>query len=782
MRQLNTLMFSQSTLRKAAALGCLSLAGMPLVSAQAAAPNVCTNAGGLNTINTAQTSGDQCVLGGVSASVDVTSTGSLSGADSAIFVVSGSTITNSGTVSGTLYGINVPGPNSLYTGVTNSGTISGGNSGSGAGISVRSGASLGGGIHNLSGGTISGGAGIELTTGANFGGDILNEAGGTITGSTAGIYIIGANAFSSGGITNKGTVYGANTGIVISSTTISSGISNTGTITGGNTGTFIGNGSIIGSMTNSGTITGSLYAMYTDATAVIQADIQNIDGGTIDGRIHLLNGTNFSNGGSLLLPDNTVSTIDGNYTQTGTGALSFGVTSLTSYATLVVNGTADLTASGALVMNVGAGDTLAIGNVLAGVLTAGTLTANALTVTDNSALWNFTAAVNGNAIDITTIAGLTVTDAVADTGSSAASGVATVLDGFVSGSTTPTGDMSTVINALNTLTTDTDVSNAAQQLVPLLNSGVATTTMNANNSGGTRVVHNRLGQLSGLASGDVAPDRYVWAQPFGSWTTQDTRNGVSGNKADTAGLAIGTDANINNDWRLGGAVSYARTGVDTKSSAQDDSLDIETFQGTVYASGTVLGDKTLNLQASVGFNGNDSQRNITFGGLNRIAKADFNSQSTQLGAEMAYTPVALNAKTTLTPVAGVNYSYVYVDGYTETGAGAANLKVEDSSEDALVLSIGGRLAHQMNDDTTLTAHLDVGHDVLADQSSVTSTFTGGGASFQTAGIEPASTVVKGGVGMTMQTQSNLEITAGYDIEARSGFDNQSLSVKLRWPF
>ena len=502
-------------------------------------------------------------------------------------------------------------------------------------------------------------------------------------------------------------------------------------------------------------------------------------------RLNLHDGVNIttstlSNAGTVGIVDGTSTTITGGYTQATGGVLETGVSSRTSYGVLNVTGTADFTASGVINLKVSPTETLSTG-VLAGVVKAGTLTAGAFTVNDDSALWKFNAAANGNNIDINVLQERTIVNSVINTGSSAATGAATVLDGFINRNPVSTGDMATVINSLNSITSESGLGNAAERLTPSLGGGVALAALNLSN-GGAQVISNRISQFNGLSSGDAASEQFLWVQPFGSWTEQNTRGTVYGYDANTTGLMIGSDVNINNGWRVGGAIAYAKSNINDNTSALSESLDIETYQATVYGGGTITGNTSLNLQVSVGTNNNQSQRNITFASLNREAKGDFNSWNVQLKGDVEYGAYSLGAKTTLTPVVGVDYRYVNVDSYTEKGAGAASLDVDGTSEDSLVLSVGGRLAHQVSDDAILTAHINVGHDFMADQSSVTSTFTGGGPSFQTEGLEPASTVVKAGVGMRVQTNSNLEITGRYNIEARNDFDNQSLSVRLRWPF
>ena len=88
----------------------------------------------------------------------------------------------------------------------------------------------------------------------------------------------------------------------------------------------------------------------------------------------------------------------------------------------------------------------------------------------------------------------------------------------------------------------------------------------------------------------------------------------------------------------------------------------------------------------------------------------------------------------------------------------------------------------MNETTTLNANLGVGYDTQAKQSSVTSAFQGGGAAFATTGINPPKTLVRGGLGLVVNTTSAMEVTARYDVEARKDFTNQTASIKFKMPF
>jgi len=236
------------------------------------------------------------------------------------------------------------------------------------------------------------------------------SAGGTLTNSGS----IRADALPSG--TNRSaTARGINVA------TLAGTIANTGTITAnaatttvfeGATGisvTSIAAGAVL---TNSGTISaivsqpGNIAKAYSlNVPASLGGTINNQAGGLLKGNLSVVGAAAVNNAGTIEIPDGVTGSIAGNYTQQAGGKLRIGASSAASFGKLTVGGTADLTASGAFDVNVAGLNTsvLVAGNVLPGVLTAGVLTAPAVSVTDNSPLIDFTAAVNlaGTGVNLT---------------------------------------------------------------------------------------------------------------------------------------------------------------------------------------------------------------------------------------------------------------------------------------------------------------------------------------------------------------------------------------------
>lgn len=330
------------------------------------------------------------------------------------------------------------------------------------------------------------------------------------------------------------------------------------------------------------------------------------------------------------------------------------------------------------------------------------------------------------------------------------------------------------------LSTDAQKSAAASQTLPLL-TGSSQVAANTALTGISRVVQARIEINRGLSSGDeFLGDKYFWMKPFGSWADQDKRNGVSGYKADTVGLAFGADATISPATRLGLAFAFADASVDGKSSTAPNKTQVDVYQLLGYGSHSLDEATEISFLAGIGQNRNHGKRSILFQGTE--AKSSFTSQTAMLGVGIGRI-YRLSETTRITPSVRADYAWIKDKGYTESGAGLLNLRVSGRSTEELILSADAKVSHDIKSGTTLTANAGIGYDVLNERAAITAAFAGApGASFTTKGIDPSPWVVRAGLGLTSITQSGMEVTARYDAEYRKDFLNQTASVKFRWTF
>lgn len=372
------------------------------------------------------------------------------------------------------------------------------------------------------------------------------------------------------------------------------------------------------------------------------------------------------------------------------------------------------------------------------------------------------------------------TAAVTGTGFTQGAGAAAVLNDIIA--TAPGGDMGAVVTALGTLTTNQQVADAVKQTLPVFAGGLTQATGSALSSI-NRVVQARIDNNRGRSSGDsfLGNNRF-WLKPFSSNADQKDRNGVSGFKADTAGIAFGADGTLSNETRLGAALVYAHSKVDGKDSLTTPQASVDVYSLVVYGSRSLDEQTDISFQADAGKNANQTNRSINFGGLDRIARADYTSTTAHAGIGIGRA-MPLSERSTFTPSVRADYTAIRDRAYTESGAGALNLNVQAQTTDEFVVGVHGGLTHILDSRAALSANLGVGYDMLAERGSMVAAFAGSpGASFSTQGMDAAPWTMRGGLGYSYKISDTTEITARYDVEARSKFTNQTVSLKARWAF
>ena len=668
--------------------------------------------------------------------------------------------------------------------------------------------------------TVVGGMAIAIGISGSTVGTLSNT--GTLTASSPGGFSAGINVQNStvDRIDNFGTI-SAGTAISISAdSTITNGIHNAGRLDGavqlgkatleldGATATVTGPvsgqaGSVVnvnGTFTSGNTFQVDTFNVANSAQFNMGHDVTVASG--------------LNNAGTLAVAAGKTATIHGNYTQAASGVFQTGLGANGAYGKLVVNGTADLSASNKINVNVAGAPSLVAGtSVQPGVILATKLVAGpTFTVTDNSALFDFIATRNGNAVDLcvaragatscsaapvtptpdpasptsplpapTPAPVITVVSSVTGAQNTPGLGAARVLDALISQGAGAPAAMAPVITALGTLPTEQAVSDAVKQTLPLMVAGmtdVNSAAMHATN----RVIQSRQEANRGLSSGDeFISDRQVWFKPVGSWAKQNDRDGVAGYKANTYGMVLGADTVVSDNARVGGAFSYMHSRIDGNSPVAAQSASVDGYRLISYGSYSLDPRTDISVQADLGAGRNEGQRNINFGGLNSRASSSYNSWNAHVGAGIGRV-FNLQPTTTFTPSLRADYTFIQDAAYTETGADALSLAVAKNSARELILSTEARLNQALTEHAMFSANLGVGYDALAQQSAITAAYVGGGAQFVTRGMAPSRWLMRAGLGFVVTSSKAMEVSVRYDAEVRESFTNQTASVKVRLPF
>jgi outer membrane autotransporter protein len=734
-------------------------------------------------------------------------------------------LSNSGTITGS-YGAFLQFNGGTLSAVTNSGTIV-----AVSGTAVQIDGTILHGFTNSGNGILMGrSSALQVFSGASLSGGLTNAGIITATGAGSSVNAIKISGILSGGITNSGVIsaLGAGDKAIIISGHLYDGIVNgvTGTIAGGSTGILIkSGGGLSGGITNSGLITAS-GAKAILISGNLTGGIANLTGGTISGNVAgiYLNssatvdsitntGLITATGGVTAFPQfyglgiintGSIGTLVNAQGGTGSGArpaLTYGgnlpanyyiiVNSPTSFGQLAVYNSSFMTYSSSNTMTFGVSSlsTLAGGHTYYDVITgvpynsiSGLASASGtVSGTLNGTVWSLIPDVTANAWDLSVRASANyVQDAQSNT-NPAARGAATVLQNLATASG-GAGSLAGVIAALNALPNATARSNAISQTLPVMVGGSQAAAQSAMGSLRHIIQSRNESNNRGISTGEgFEGNENVWMKAFGSWSDQNDRGGVSGFKANTSGLALGLDNAVSNNLRLGAVVAYGSSSVSSKSVVAPSTDSVEVMQVMGYGSYVLTADTEVNFQLGLGSDQNKSARNITF--MAEQATATYNSLTATVGVGLG-SKLKLDEQNTFVPSIRADYTYVRDDSYSESGAGALNLNVVGRGTDELVVSMDGKLVHEIKPGIAVAVNLGMGYDTLNKQAQIVASYAGDPSStaFTTYGLNPSPWIAHGGLGFTAKIKAGFDLNLRYDAEYRNSFLSQTASAKLRWMF
>ena len=499
--------------------------------------------------------------------------------------------------------------------------------------------------------------------------------------------------------------------------------------------------------------------------------------------------------------------INGTYTQSAGSTLSLNIDGATS-------GLIDLTGGGGhtATVNSGSGVTLNVSStrIASGTTytiidgsAGGSVSVPTINVVGNNHV-TFTGSTDGNDLILTAVRSNTYDTAPQADSNGLAAGKALE----VIAAQGATGDMANVLTTLDTLSAP-QLGEALDTMVPDVSSGdVQGSKMMMGQlltSVGQRLGFWRNGFAGGLATGDMFQGAGFWMQGMGSHANQGTRQGIEGFRANTFGTSIGVDKLLGRHGRIGLAGGYSYAGVHSKTPGSPSS-GINSFQTTVYGSydstDLELGRKAAknggyirpNRQwwyadgmLAFGANGYDSRRDISLGSETRTAKADHYGQQYSAKTELGYTMTFEKTKALeITPFTSLEYTYLYMNRYTETGADSLNLNVNGQGYNTLEQGLGLKFGYPIYKENWGTFVPSIKgawlYDYISDMFQSTSSFVGGGPSFNSAGAHPSKNGFLTGLQLAFMNIGNMTLTANYDFTLRDQFLDQTYYLTARFDF
>lgn len=296
---------------------------------------------------------------------------------------------------------------------------------------------------------------------------------------------------------------------------------------------------------------------------------------------------------------------------------------------------------------------------------------------------------------------------------------------------------------------------------------------------------NRAAPTNSSQCKDTQKQSNWWGKGFGNVGRQGDVDNMSGYETKAFGLMLAYDIPLSKETRVGLGGGYANTSIDDNNSAGQ--TNINSYQVTGYVS-HAPGPWFIKGGVTAGMDRYDGSRSIVFSGVNRTASADYKGH--QYSALVSAGHHFFFNQTTITPVVGLQASRIHVGGYTETGASDINLRVNSQDYDVLQSSLGVKAEHHIraaSGNFYPEVHFKWLHDFTSTTMEQTAAFTGGGAQFQTRGIDQDRDLFNVGAGVSFLSCNCVDnawtVKGVYDYKwNQSNFSSHQVSVVASFKF
>ncbi|MEX0741568.1 MAG: autotransporter outer membrane beta-barrel domain-containing protein, partial [Phycisphaeraceae bacterium] len=234
------------------------------------------------------------------------------------------------------------------------------------------------------------------------------------------------------------------------------------------------------------------------------------------------------------------------------------------------------------------------------------------------------------------------------------------------------------------------------------------------------------------------------------------------------GGQFGVDRNFNDQLTLGLGFSYLRSDVDLNGNRGE--FEGDTFRFGPYLGWTDARNKWfVDASLTYGFHDIDSERYIPE--QDATASGSFNAHEILFYAGTGY-PIDMNGFT-LTPRASLQYLFLQHDGFTESGAGAADLQVHSRDAQSLRTRLGASIGRYFHAGTIVVQpELFLGweYEALGDDD-ISANFAAGGDAFSVTPSAPGRSAAALAASVNFLFDENL--SAFFRYEGRLSGDNDS---------
>ncbi len=274
----------------------------------------------------------------------------------------------------------------------------------------------------------------------------------------------------------------------------------------------------------------------------------------------------------------------------------------------------------------------------------------------------------------------------------------------------------------------------------------------------------------------------VWSRALGGETTQDSQGDAAGYTQSIGGLQIGGQMELRDGWFLGSGLTYESSWFRSDSGSQK--LDQDSFVGAVALKKEV-GPWLFGLVGGGGYNWGDSKRYINLDTLSATATGNPNS-AMFFGRFRASYEFALGDEYYMRPRVDLDIINMHQYGYTERGAGALNLMVDDNSDTAFGVTPGIEFGARIPflEDWPARLYGDLGVSFIsADEWETTARFSGLSSMDRFSTFSPiADTVGHVTLGLDLAKRKGMELKLQYDGAFAEDYRSHTGSLRFGYRF
>lgn len=203
-----------------------------------------------------------------------------------------------------------------------------------------------------------------------------------------------------------------------------------------------------------------------------------------------------------------------------------------------------------------------------------------------------------------------------------------------------------------------------------------------------QLIDDRLSALQNTSQTQSTDRRGVFVNGDVNLGSQDASEHHPDYNYRTGGATVGFDYGVTDKLAVGVALGVVNN--ETELHQNQGDIEIDGYAVSVY-SNYVEKNFYSNAVISYGNNDFDIQRQIDFDHRTATAKTD----GTQFSVNLKSGYIARSGNISYGPTFSLKYDRINIDGYTETGAGSLNIKVDDQQTESFIVSVGTQAAVEL---------------------------------------------------------------------------------------